>query len=80
MGYMRDLERELRDLLTGVPEDKTEPIVRFVKARVYDSYKNGRDGVATEPKSAPAAPEPPEPPKKPSRARQIAHTTKFRRS
>ena len=43
MGYMRDLEQELRGLLTDLPAEQIEPLVKFVKDRVYDSYRNGCD-------------------------------------
>jgi len=46
MGYIRDLEQELRELLTDLPTEKIEPVVKFVKDKVYDSYRNGRDGSA----------------------------------
>ena len=41
MGYIRDLERELREMLEGLPEDKFEIVLKFVKDKVYQSYKNG---------------------------------------
>ena len=43
MGYIRDLEQELRELLTDCPAEKTEAVVKFVKDKVYDSYRNGRE-------------------------------------
>ena len=46
MGYIRELEQELREMLTDLPNEKIEPIVKFVKEMVYDSYQNGR-GVST---------------------------------
>jgi hypothetical protein len=42
MGYIRALERELREMLVDVPEEKAEAIVKFVKEKVYESYQNGR--------------------------------------
>ena len=41
MGYIRDLERELREMLKDVPEDRIEAVLKFVKDKVYQSYKNG---------------------------------------
>ena len=41
MGYIRDLERELREMLKDLPEDKIESALKFVKDKVYQSYKNG---------------------------------------
>jgi len=40
MTYIRDLERELRALLQGGDE---ETIVRFVKEKALESYRNGLD-------------------------------------
>ena len=42
MGYIRDLEHELREMLADLPEEKADSIVKFVKEKVYDSYQNGR--------------------------------------
>ena len=42
MGYIRELEQELREMLTDLPDEKVGTIVRFVKEKVYDSYQNGR--------------------------------------
>ena len=42
MGYIRDLERELREMLNGLPDEKVEAVLKFVKDKVYQSYKNGR--------------------------------------
>jgi len=52
MGYIRALERELREMLVDVPEEKAEAIVKFVKEKVYESYQNGRQ--ANEEKGAQA--------------------------
>ncbi len=46
MGYIRELEQELREMLTDLSDEKIEPIVKFVKEKVYDSYQNGRAGSA----------------------------------
>ena len=42
MGYIRDLERELQGMLDGLPEDQANQIVKFVKQKVYESYRNGQ--------------------------------------
>ena len=44
MGYIRELEQELREMLSDLPSEKVEPIIKFVKEKVYDSYQNGRGG------------------------------------
>ena len=51
MGYIRDLERELREMLNGLPDEKVETVVKFVKDKVYESYKNGcgQNGKADKP-------------------------------
>jgi len=41
MGYIRDLERELGEMLKDLPDDKVESVLKFVKDKVYQSYKNG---------------------------------------
>jgi hypothetical protein len=43
MTYLRDLERELRALLDEGDESK---IIRFVKDKALESYRNGLDAVA----------------------------------
>jgi hypothetical protein len=43
MTYIRDLERELRALLAEGDEEK---IVRFVKEKALESYRNGLDAVS----------------------------------
>jgi len=52
MGYIRDLERELREMLSDLSPDKSDSIVKYVKEKVYDSYQNGRAGCSTETKTA----------------------------
>jgi len=47
MGYIRELELELREMLADLPAEKVEPIIKFVKEKVYDSYQNGRGVAAT---------------------------------
>jgi|AntAceMinimDraft_16_1070373.scaffolds.fasta_scaffold52214_3 hypothetical protein len=42
MGYMRDLEHELREMLDELPEEEVEPVIKFVKEKVYESYQNGQ--------------------------------------
>jgi hypothetical protein len=46
MGYIRELEQELREMLTDLPEEKIAPVIKFVKEKVYDSYQNGQAGKA----------------------------------
>ena len=41
MGYIRDLERELREMLKGLSDETIEVVLKFVKDKVYQSYKNG---------------------------------------
>jgi|GEM_PF-5079520 hypothetical protein len=41
MGYIRDLERELSEMLKDLPDDKVAAVTKFVKDKVYQSYKNG---------------------------------------
>jgi len=48
MGYIRDLERELRGMLTDLEPEKVDSVVKFVKEKVYDSYQNGRASAGKE--------------------------------
>ena len=43
MTYIRDLERDLRALLE---EGDTAKVIRFVKEKVLESYRNGLDATA----------------------------------
>jgi hypothetical protein len=43
MTYIRDLERELRALLQ---EGDEKAIIRFVKEKALESYRNGLDAVS----------------------------------
>jgi hypothetical protein len=43
MTYVRDLERELRALLQEGDEAK---VIRFVKEKALESYRNGLDATA----------------------------------
>jgi hypothetical protein len=43
MTYIRDLERELRALLEEGDEAK---VIRFVKEKALESYRNGLDAVS----------------------------------
>ena len=48
MGYIQDIERELRDMLRELPADTIETAVKFVKDKIYQSYKNGLNGKGSE--------------------------------
>ena len=43
MNYIRDLERELKALLQAGDEAK---VIRYVKDKVLESYRNGLDAVS----------------------------------
>ena len=43
MNYIRDLERELRALLD---EGDTAKVIRFVKEKALESYRNGLEATA----------------------------------
>jgi hypothetical protein len=38
MGYIQDLEKELRDRL---PDMDDEELIKFFKEKVFESYRNG---------------------------------------
>ena len=48
MGYIKDLEHELREMLTELSPEEADSVVKFVKEKVYDSYKNGKAAVKPE--------------------------------
>ncbi len=50
MGYIRELEAELREMLGDLPDEKVRAIVKFLKEKVYESYQNGRSGSEKEKK------------------------------
>jgi len=41
MGYLQELEQELRQLLGDLDAAKQKEITQFVRSRVYESWKNG---------------------------------------
>jgi hypothetical protein len=41
MGYLQELEQELRQLLGELDERKQKEIAQFVRTKVYESWKNG---------------------------------------
>ena len=61
MGYIQDVEKGLRVLLTNVRQDDQEKIVRYCKDKILESYRNGQEAAtsgAAPAHSAPAAPRP----------------------
>ena len=50
MGYIRELDQELREMLGDLPDEKVNTIVKFLKEKVYESYQNGRGGSEKEKK------------------------------
>ena len=38
---MKELEMSLKELMVGLANEKQAVLIEFVKARVYESYKNG---------------------------------------
>lgn len=47
MGYINDLEQSLREKLSDLGEEEREAVVKFVKEKVWESYKNGRESATT---------------------------------
>ena len=41
MGYIQDLEQELNEMLSDLPEERQKKIILYVKKTVLESYKNG---------------------------------------
>ena len=55
MGYIQDLEAEVRRALHGGADEDT--IVKLFKDKVWESYKNGqKEGRGSKKKSGPYAP------------------------
>jgi hypothetical protein len=42
MSHMQDLEARLKQLLSGIPEEKQATIIREMKGIVLKSYRNGQ--------------------------------------
>jgi hypothetical protein len=48
MGYLQDLQQEVRQLLSDLAEERQKEIVRWVANKVLESYRNGQaNGEAT---------------------------------
>ena len=43
MGYMGELEAELRQRLADLPAERLEETLKFIKKKVYESYQNGQE-------------------------------------
>jgi len=41
MGYIQDLEQKLNEMLSDLPEERQKKIIRFIREKVLESYKNG---------------------------------------
>ena len=41
-NYMQELELDLKEMLVDVPEEKQEAIIKYVKAKVLTSFRNGQ--------------------------------------
>jgi HSP20 family molecular chaperone IbpA len=41
MGYIQDLEIELQNRLADLEEDRQKELIRFVKEKIVESYRNG---------------------------------------
>ena len=42
MGYIQDLEAELNNMLSALDEAKRTSVIKYVKEKVWQSYKNGK--------------------------------------
>ena len=42
MGYMGELEAQLRQRLADLPAERLEETLKFIKKKVYESYQNGQ--------------------------------------
>jgi hypothetical protein len=41
MGYIQEIGEKLKQDLAGLPGEEQEKIIRFVKERILESFKNG---------------------------------------
>ena len=41
MGYIQDLDIELQKRLADLEEDRQKELIRFVKEKILESYRNG---------------------------------------
>lgn len=41
MGYIQDLEKDLKDKLSDLEEERQREIIRYVKLVALDSFRNG---------------------------------------
>jgi uncharacterized membrane-anchored protein len=41
MGYIQNIEQELKGRLYRLSEDQQKAVIRFVKERILESYRNG---------------------------------------
>ena len=53
MGYMQEVDRWLDTVLAGLPAERLPEAKRLIRAKILESYHNGRASAA-----APAAPLP----------------------
>ena len=47
MGYIHDVTQALADKLSDLDEARQKDIIQFVKDKVWESYKNGKDAGGT---------------------------------
>jgi hypothetical protein len=48
MGYMQTIETALRERLAELPAEQQNDIIRFIKEKLLESYKNGMDAAKTD--------------------------------
>lgn len=56
MGYIYDVEKDLRVLLANVRPDDQEAIIRYCKDKILESYHNGVDAGTNGATNTPVAP------------------------
>ena len=55
MGYLQDLQQEVRQLLGDLDEERQKEIARWVGNKVLESYRNGQASGQAAPRLARAA-------------------------
>ena len=60
MGYLHELRQELEDIIGDQLDEETKKnVLNFVSRKVYDSWKNGKNGGAQGKAKAEQKPPPP---------------------
>lgn len=48
MGYIYDVEKVLQEMLADLPEESSKQVIKYMKERLLESYRNGLEAAKTE--------------------------------